>query len=117
MFYAAEKAGGGVGHWSEEHCARAPKTCAVLQDAGLTGDIGLSHKGVPGKAGFVVLHPNSRIAAHTGVHNHRLTLHLGLKVPEGSFIRVRGEKQTWQEGRTLVLDDSFIHHVENPTLQ
>lgn len=115
MFYYAEKSGGKVGHWVDDHCHLAPKSCAALQEPGLIGDIGLNHTGVPGKAGFVMLHPNSRIAAHTGVHNARLTLHLGLRIPEGSYIEVNGERRSWKVGEVLILDDSFVHFVGNPS--
>eukprot|EP00927_Polykrikos_kofoidii_P035199 TRINITY_DN29788_c0_g1_i1.p1 TRINITY_DN29788_c0_g1~~TRINITY_DN29788_c0_g1_i1.p1 ORF type:complete len:429 (-),score=39.83 TRINITY_DN29788_c0_g1_i1:115-1401(-) len=114
-FYSGDNAQSRRGHWNHEHCALAPTTCAALQDLGLTGDLGLNHLGVPGKACFVVLHPNSRILAHFGTNNARLTVHLGLRIPEGSFIDVRGERRTWTAGQSLVIDDSFVHHVVNPS--
>ena len=43
----------------------------------------------------------------------RLTCHLGLNVPDGAHITVAGEQRTWSEGRVLVLDDSFVHWVNN----
>lgn len=117
MFYAAEKNKGKTGHWIDEHCALTPRTCEALQDPALIGDIGLGHVGVPGKASFVMLHPNSKIAAHTGAHNARLTVHLGLRVPAGSYIEARGERRSWEVGKAMVLDDSFFHHVANPTAE
>merc|ERR1712061_885609 len=76
----------------------------------------MQHTGVPGKASFIILHPNSKIAAHTGAQNGRLTVHLGLRIPKESYIEVRGERRSWSEGQVLILDDSYVHFVSNPSL-
>lgn len=115
--YAAGKVNSKRGMWLEEHCALAPNTCEVLQSPEVIGDVGLGHLGIPGKAGFIVLHPNSRILAHSGDHNARLTVHLGLRIPEGTFIEVRGERKSWKAGQAIVLDDSYIHWVSNPSAE
>lgn len=115
ILYAAGKSGSQKGIWNEDHCALVPQTCLALQTQELTGNLGLGHLGVAGKASFVVMHPNSRILAHSGDHNARLTVHLGLRVPEGTYIEVRGERRSWKSGQALVLDDSYIHYVSNPS--
>eukprot|EP00927_Polykrikos_kofoidii_P057296 TRINITY_DN51412_c0_g1_i1.p1 TRINITY_DN51412_c0_g1~~TRINITY_DN51412_c0_g1_i1.p1 ORF type:complete len:411 (+),score=66.50 TRINITY_DN51412_c0_g1_i1:51-1283(+) len=116
MFYAAEATDSKRGVFIADACAAAPRTCAILASSSeLTGDLGLGHTGVSGKASFVVLHANSRIAAHCGTNSARLTVHLGLRVPNGTYIQVRGERRSWEAGKALILDDAYVHHVHNPT--
>jgi aspartate beta-hydroxylase len=57
--------------------------------------------------------PGAHITAHCGPSNVSLTLHLGLSVPPETEIRVGDETRRWQEGKCLVLDDSFEHEVWN----
>jgi len=61
--------------------------------------------------GFSMLAPGARIRRHTGPLNIRLVMHLGLDVPAGTSLRVANESRTWQEGKTLIFDDSFLHEV------
>jgi len=58
------------------------------------------------------LYPNSHIVPHWGDTNVRLKIHLGIKVPEGTLMRV-GERLVWKEGRCVVFDDSFEHEGGN----
>ena len=81
----------------------APKASRVVR----------SIKRAAGHALFSVLEPGTHILPHCGPSNYRLRLHLGLVVPEGCRIRVGDETRTWEEGRVLVLDDSFQHEVWN----
>jgi aspartyl/asparaginyl beta-hydroxylase (cupin superfamily) len=62
---------------------------------------------------FSALNPHARIPPHTGPMNGILRAHLGLVVPQGCFIRVGPDEQTWQEGKVMVFDDSFEHEVFN----
>jgi len=107
------------GVWSSERCQLTPKTCGILQVPEVIGrlnkhaDAANAHDGIAGKAGFIRLMPNASLLAHTGPHNGRLTIHLGLKIPSNSFIEVGGERRTWTEGKAIILDDSFAHHVVN----
>mmetsp|Transcript_11125 Transcript_11125/g.20563 ORF Transcript_11125/g.20563 Transcript_11125/m.20563 type:complete len:193 (-) Transcript_11125:1009-1587(-) len=71
-----------------------------------------------GEVTFSRMAPGTRIAAHCAPSNHRLTAHLGLKIPASQSdnvcrIRIAEEWLTWTEGRMLVFDDSFEHEVEN----
>jgi aspartate beta-hydroxylase len=43
--------------------------------------------------------------------NCRVRCHLGLQVPEKTFIRVGDETRSWKEGDWLIFDDSFEHEV------
>ena len=43
-----------------------------------------------------------------------MTSHLGLKVPEGCWIEVGGERKGWEVGKLTTLDTSFTHSTGNP---
>ncbi len=64
-------------------------------------------------AAFSVLGPGARIHPHCGIVNFRLTMHLGLIIPDGCEFRVGGESHYWEEGKCFVFDDSFIHEAWN----
>lgn len=62
---------------------------------------------------FSVVKGKGKILPHCGPWNLRLTVHLGLKIPDNCWIRVGNQTRTWQEGQCLVFDDSFEHEVAN----
>jgi hypothetical protein len=62
---------------------------------------------------FSILKENNFIGAHSDLTNYILTLHLGIRVPEGAGIRVAGETNWWTEGECIVFDASYIHEVWN----
>jgi len=64
-----------------------------------------------GQVKFSVLHPNTHVHSHCGPTNCRIRAHLGLKVPENTFIRVANETRSWKEGEWLIFDDSYEHEV------
>lgn len=69
---------------------------------------------------FSVLEPGARLAPHHGVYKGVIRYHLGLIVPDDTdncFIDVDGQKLHWGEGRDLMFDDLYLHHVENNTQQ
>jgi beta-hydroxylase len=72
---------------------------------------------IPGMktAFFSILYPGKRIPRHRGPYNGVLRYHLGLMVPEPEHcgIIVDGIKAHWDEGRSLVFDDSFQHEAWN----
>lgn len=45
--------------------------------------------------------------------NFILTAHLGLKVPEGCWLKVAEEKRSWDVGKLTTLDTSFVHSTGN----
>jgi len=95
-----------MGRRNEENLARCPSLRWILEHhRTLTTHAGLMY--------FSCLDPHTRVEAHQGPTNVRVRCHLGLDVPEGCGIRVGGLEGRWQEGRCLVLDDSFIHEVWN----
>lgn len=97
----------GYGRTSEENLRRCPATAAII------------HK-IPGlkTAFFSILSPRKHIPAHRGPYNGVLRLHLGLLVPEPRQqckIRVDQQYLVWEEGKSVVFDDSFNHEVWNDT--
>jgi len=97
----------GFGFKAETNCARCPETTAALD-------------GVPGltTAFFSILAPHKHIPEHRGPWRGLLRYHLALKVPEPAElagINVGGEVARWQEGRSLVFDDTYQHFAWNET--
>ena len=72
---------------------------------------------IPGMktAFFSILMPQKKIPRHRGPYNGVLRYHLGLMVPEPERcgIVVDGIETRWQEGKSLVFDDSFQHEAWN----
>ncbi len=93
------------GEKAEENCARCPETVRILQR-------------IPGmkSAMFSVLAPGKHIPEHRGMYKGMLRYHLGLIVPGpkgASRIRVGNDVRSWQEGKSLLFDDSHPHEVWN----
>jgi len=93
------------GEKAEENCARCPETVRLLQR-------------IPGmkSAMFSILAPRKHIPEHRGMYKGVLRYHLGLIIPgpEGSCrIRVGKDVRSWQEGKSLIFDDSHPHEVWN----
>jgi beta-hydroxylase len=88
------------------NCARCPSTAALLER-------------IPGmkSAFFSILMADKHLPAHRGPYAGVLRYHLGLKVPpgEGCRIRVGDRLAHWQEGRSLIFDDTYEHEVWNET--
>lgn len=97
----------GYGLESDENTKRCPETTKLL-------------KKIPGMktAMFSILSPNKHIPAHKGPFNGVLRYHLGLIVPEPKEkcrIRIDKEIKHWDEGESIVFDDTFNHEVWNDT--
>lgn len=97
----------GFGHRSEANCRRCPKTAALLAE-------------IPGMttAFFSILLPGARLPPHRGPWKGFLRYHLGLMVPqpaEDCRIVVGGQAAHWQEGKSLLFDDTYEHDVVNNT--
>jgi aspartyl/asparaginyl beta-hydroxylase (cupin superfamily) len=97
----------GYGVKAEENCARCPRTTELIEQ-------------VPGMttAFFSILSPGKHIPPHRGPYKGVLRYHLGLKVPEPAErcrIRVDDEVEHWEEGESLVFDDTYDHEVRNET--
>ncbi len=84
-----------------------PRTAALMRE-------------IPGMttAMFSILSPRKHILDHRGPYKGVLRYHLGLIVPEDAEscrIRVGEDIRHWEEGRSLMFDDTFNHEVWNDT--
>jgi len=93
------------GKRNDENCARCPETAKLLDS--------LPRKTPMGSVKFSVAAPRTHIEPHCAPNNLRIRCHLGMIVPEGCEIRVRDQTRSWEEGKCLILDDSFDHEVWN----
>lgn len=91
----------------DEHCARCPRTAALVDAIPGADRAGLVY--------FSVLGPHTHVTAHAGPTNLRIRCHLPLVVPDGCTLRVGSTTRRWQEGKCLVFDDSFVHEADNPS--
>lgn len=90
------------------NCARLPATTALL------GALPLLEIARRGPNAFLSrLAPKTRIPAHNGVTNARVTVHLPLIVPPGCGFRVGEETRAWHEGEAWVFDDTIDHEAWN----
>jgi aspartyl/asparaginyl beta-hydroxylase (cupin superfamily) len=84
--------------------ARCPRTTTLLRR-------------IPGlfQAFFSILDPGKSIPAHSGVYYGYLRYHLSLRVPRNNppRMRVKDQWHTWEEGRSILFDDSWNHEVVN----
>ncbi|MDX1920384.1 MAG: aspartyl/asparaginyl beta-hydroxylase domain-containing protein [Candidatus Caenarcaniphilales bacterium] len=85
----------------------APKTVALLKKMG--NDLKA--------AAFVILPPGSRLGRHRDPYAGSMRYHLGLRVPnsENCFISVDDNKYAWMDGEGVLLDQTYVHYVENNT--
>ncbi|NJL82670.1 MAG: aspartyl/asparaginyl beta-hydroxylase domain-containing protein [Chloroflexaceae bacterium] len=88
-----------------ENCQRCPETTRLLAL-------------IPGMktAMFSILSGGKHIPEHRGPYKGVLRYHLALKVPGPAGacrIRVRDEIRPWQEGKSLIFDDSYVHEAWN----
>lgn len=84
-----------------------PRTAALMRE-------------IPGMktAMFSILSPRKHILDHRGPYKGVLRYHLGLIVPreaQSCRIRVGEDIRHWQEGQSMVFDDTFNHEVWNDT--
>lgn len=95
------------GFRSEKNCERCPETWRLIKD-------------IPGMkvAFFSILAPGKHIPEHFGKHKGLIRYHLALKVPEPREkcrIRILDQVAYWEEGKSLLFDDTFPHEVWNDT--
>jgi beta-hydroxylase len=93
--------------WDDPNCLRCPLTAAVLRAIpGLTTGF------------FSILSPGKRLPPHYGPYRGVLRHHLALIVPEpreACGIRVSDQTRHWEEGHSLVFDDTYEHEAWNDT--
>ena len=69
---------------------------------------------------FSIIEPGKYIPPHKGPSTACLRYHLGLSIPIDKYhcyIIVNNEKFYWQEGESLIFDDTYVHSVYNNTTQ
>lgn len=91
-----------------DNARRCPRTTAFLESLPLAR----IREHAP-EICFSVLTPGTHILPHHGVTNTRLVAHLPLIVPPDCALRVGGEEHVWQEGRSVLFDDTFEHEAWN----
>jgi len=93
-----------MGEKPDDNRARCPRTAEALDK-------------IPNlwQAFFSILDAGKSIPAHNGPYSGYLRYHLGLKVPDEKppSIRVKDTVYTWQEGESVLFDDSWNHEVMN----
>ena len=97
----------GMGYKAEQNCARCPETTKLIES-------------IPGMttAFFSILYPHKHIPEHRGLYKGFVRYHLGLIVPEprnACRLRVDREFAFWEEGKSLLFDDTYLHEVWNDT--
>jgi beta-hydroxylase len=97
----------GYGFKTDLGLRMCPRTAAVMER-------------IPGMttAMFSILAPRKHILPHRGPYKGVLRYHLGLIVPERKEdcrIRVGRDIRHWEEGKSLVFDDTHNHEVWNDT--
>jgi aspartate beta-hydroxylase/beta-hydroxylase len=62
-----------------------------------------------------ILDPKKKIPAHCGPYRGYLRYHLGLIVPKNNppRIRIKDQYHQWEEGKSVMFDDSLEHEVFN----
>jgi len=92
------------GQRMKSNCAYCPHTDYVLSK-------------IPGMktAFFSILAPGKRLPMHRGPYKGVLRYHLGLQCPPAqlSGIKVGDEIRSWQEGESLIFDDTHFHRAWN----
>ncbi|HEV2981103.1 MAG TPA: aspartyl/asparaginyl beta-hydroxylase domain-containing protein [Solirubrobacteraceae bacterium] len=97
----------GYGFQAKLGVEMCPRTAALMRQ-------------IPGMttAMFSILSPRKHILDHRGPYKGVLRYHLGLFVPrdaQACRIRVGADVRHWEEGKSLVFDDTYNHEVWNDT--
>ena len=87
----------------KENREKCPRTTQIIESIPRLGQVAM----------FSALNPGGRIEPHYGTWNVRLTVHLGLIVPQPCAIQVGGQTRTWEEGKCIAFDDSYLHRSWN----
>lgn len=91
-------------NWMHENCELAPQTTALI-------------KQIPEvtTAMFSILGPHKHIPLHYGFYKGIFRYHLGIVIPKNGecYIVNGGQKYTWEEGESVLFDDTFQHAVWN----
>jgi len=93
------------GNFLQKNCNQCPVTFSALRKIqGLHS------------AMFSVFEPNTHLLPHRGPYNGLLRYHLALMVPAENKlcgIKINGKTYHWQQGRSLIFDDTYEHEAWN----
>lgn len=96
------------GKWVDGNAEKVPETVKLL-------------KQIPQvtTAMFSILEGGKHIPPHMGFFKGVMRYHLGLLVPNDApcFIKVGGQKYSWEEGQDVLFDDTYMHEVWNKSSQ
>lgn len=95
----------GFGYKAEQNCTRCPETTKLVES-------------IPNMktAFFSILAPGKHIPEHRGLYKGFVRYHLGVKIPRPPSqcgIMVDGKTRHWQEGESLIFDDTYLHEAWN----
>jgi aspartyl/asparaginyl beta-hydroxylase (cupin superfamily) len=95
------------GYKSENNCVRCPETTKLIES-------------VSGKqtAFFSILSAHKHIPRHRGIYKGLIRYHLGLIIPQPNNacrIQIGDDITCWEEGKSLIFDDTYHHQVWNDT--
>lgn len=93
-----------MGEFSAKAQITCPQTCSLL-------------KNIPSvyQCFFSVLEGGKNIPPHSGSYRGYLRYHLGLSVPKENppVFRIKDQRYIWDEGKSILFDDSWNHEVIN----
>ena len=92
----------------DAHCARCPRTAAVLDTIPMMDCAGYAPTVL-----FSILSPRTHIPPHSSVTNARLVVHVPLIAPPHCRFRVGNEIREWKYGEAWVFDDTIEHEAWN----
>ncbi|MGK7947333.1 MAG: aspartyl/asparaginyl beta-hydroxylase domain-containing protein [Xenococcaceae cyanobacterium] len=87
-----------------DNIARCPQTWKIVKQCPLL-------EGVEGGVYFSIIYPGTQVRSHCGPSNLRYRYHLTIEEAKDARIRSGSEWRSWQQGKCLILDDSFEHEV------
>ena len=96
------------GHWFDLFCELAPLSCELLRSRPELVNCPYVN------TNFYKLNPGSHLKPHFG-NAPRLTVHLPVIAPEPlrAGLTVGHEQALWQEGKALIIDDTYPHSVSH----
>ena len=94
------------GMWHKENMQKCPKTVALLSNMGSVKSIY-----------FSILDPGKHIPPHNGPYKGILRYQLALSVPKTGNCELIVDNKSfhWEEGKSVMFDDTFVHEVKNET--
>jgi len=66
------------------------------------------------EARFATLHPGTVVGLHTSSTNQRIKVHCGIRNPSRIPIQIANASLIWEEGRCILIDDSYEHKLSSP---